>query len=136
MKFIPKKVITQINKGIITEWNQTNPPIKEEFHVDDTRLDEVLSLVNENEDYITKASYIMAAMSWAQPFSGGNKRTGVVCAETWLRINGYTLTTENDEEREYLRSLLFEIQESRKKMDDFTLAKIILYVSRRLKKHG
>jgi len=30
--------------------------------------------------------------------------------------------------------LLFEIQESRSDLDDFTLAKIVLYVAKRLKK--
>lgn len=136
MKFLPKKIIIQINKGIIEEWNLTNPKIKEVFDLNNDRLDEILVLVKKQEDFITQAVYIMAGIAWAQPFSGGNKRTGVVCADTWLRINGFTLTTEDDESGEYLRSLLFEIQENRTKMDDMTLAKIILYVSRRIKKHG
>lgn len=92
--------------------------------------------MRKSDDFITKSVVIMGGIAWAQPFSGANKRTGVVCADTWLRINGYTLSTEGDEDREYLRSLLFEIQEKREEMDDFTFAKIILSVAKRLRKHG
>ena len=134
MQLLPKKVIIEINKGIIEEWNQKNPD-QEVFAADNNRLNEVMKLVKEQDDFITRAGYYMAVMAWAQPFSGANKRTGVVCADTWLRMNGYLLSTENDEDREYIRSLLFEIQGSRVKMNDFTVAKIILYVAKRLKKH-
>ena len=136
MEHLPKEIIIQINKGIIEEWNQKNPMKKETFHADGDRLTEVLDMVRKYDDFITKSAIIMGGIAWAQPFSGANKRTGVVCADTWLRINGYTLTTEGDEDREYLRSLLFEIQEKREEVDDFTLAKIILYVAKRLQKHG
>lgn len=136
MKSLSKKVIIHINKGIIEEWNEKNPTKKESYTVSDERLDEVLKLVSDQDDFITQAGYFMAALSWAQPFAGANKRTGVVCADTLLRINGYMLSTEKDEDREYIRSLLFEVQESRIEMNEFTLAKIILYVVKRLKKHG
>jgi len=135
MQLLPKKVIIEINKGIIEEWNQKNPD-QEVFAADNNRLNEVMKLVKKQDDFITRAGYYMAAMAWAQPFSGANKRTGVVCADTWLRMNGYLLSAENDKDREYIRSLLFEVQGRRDKMDDFTVAKIILYVAKRLKKHG
>ena len=136
METLSKNVIIKINKGIIEEWNENNPTEKESFAVSENRLEEVLNLVKKQDDYISQAAYLVAGISWAQPFDGANKRTGVVCADTLLRMNGFTLSAERDEEREYIRSLLFEVQESRKEMDDFTLAKIILYVAKRLKKHG
>lgn len=143
MEFLPKKIIIQINKEIIKEWNQANPGIKEDFCADEHRLNEAYDFAKKQEDFMpqsayimAQSAYIMAGIAWAQPFCGGNKRTAVISADTWLRINGYTLTIEDDMDREYIRSLLFEIQESRSEMDGFTLSKIILYVSKRLVKHG
>lgn len=49
-------------------------------------------------------------------------------------MNGYELVIANENDQEYLRSLLFEIQDSRTELDELTLAKIILYVTKRLRK--
>lgn len=83
---------------------------------------------------MSKRSNILGGISWAQPFSGGNKRTAFVCADTLLRLNGFRLSIEDENEREYLRKLLLEIQEERSKLNEDVLAKIILYVSKRIRK--
>lgn len=131
---LTKNDIIQINKKIIEEWNIKNPTNKEVFTASQDRLDDVLDIVEKQSDLISQASYLMAAISWAQPFSGANKRTAFVCADILLTMNGYKLQAKTTEDMEYLRSLLFEIQESRISLDEITLAKIILYVTKRLKK--
>ena len=80
-----------------------------------------------------KASYLLGGISWAQPFSAGNKRTAFVCADTLLRMNGLKITIDDDYDLEYLRKLLLEIQEERSELNAGTIAKIILYVSKRIK---
>lgn len=124
----------QINKGIVKEWNEQNPSKLEVFDVSEDRLNEVLALVNKQYDPIAQTSYLLAGIAWAQPFSGGNKRTAFTCADTLLRMSGYTIEMSGQIDIDYLRSLLLEIQESRSGLDEFTLAKIILYVAKRLKK--
>jgi prophage maintenance system killer protein len=131
---LSKDVIIRINKGIVHEWNEQNPQNPEVFAVGEDRLDDVLSMVNKQSGPIEQACYLLAGISWAQPFSGGNKRTAFVCADTWLRMNGYRLVIDSETDQEYLRSLLFEIQESRTDLDDLTLAKIMLYVTKRIRK--
>lgn len=131
---LTKDIIIKINQGIITEWNEKNQVNKESFGVADDRLNEVLTIVQKQIDPIAQACYLLAGIAWAQPFSGGNKRTAFVCADTVLGMNGYRLQVTEESDIEYLRSLLFEIQESRSELDDFTLAKIVLYVTKRLKK--
>lgn len=131
---LTKDIIIKINQGIITEWNEKNPANKETFQVAEDRLDEVLELVKKHDEPIAQACYLLAGIAWAQPFSGGNKRTAFISADTLLGIHGYRLQITTDNDIEYLRSLLFEIQEGQGELDDFTLAKIILYVAKRLKR--
>jgi len=135
-KLLTKKIIIEINKGILKEWNEKNPANKETIAVNEDRLNEVLTMVQKHDEPIIQAAYLLAGISWAQPFSGGNKRTSIVSADTLLRINGFMLAMNTESDIVYLQSLLYEIQESRSELDDMTLAKIILYVTKRIKKHG
>lgn len=57
-----------------------------------------------------------------------------MCADTLLRMNGLKLVIDNETDEEYLRKLLFEIQGERAELNTVTMAKIILYVSKRIKK--
>ena len=91
-------------------------------------------MVNEQENFIMKTSYLLGGISWAQPFSGGNKRTAFVCADALLRMNGLKLSIDNENDTEYLRKLFFEVQGERAELNADTMAKIILYVSRRIRK--
>ena len=63
---------------------------------------------NKKKDLIEKASYIMATIPFFQPFSDGNRRTGIIAAGTFLHDDGYdldiTLEDDNLELRELLRS--------------------------------
>ncbi len=133
---LTKKIIIEINKGILKEWNEKNPDNIESIAVNEDRLDEVLEMVKKYDEPIIRAAYLLAGISWTQPFSGGNKRTGFVSADTLLRMNGFILVVNTQSDIDYLQSLLYEIQESRSELDDMTLAKIILYLTKRIKKHG
>jgi len=128
------ELIIEINKGIIQEWLEQNPTAFEAVDVNQDELKTILKLVDKQENLIMKASYILGGISWAQPFSGGNKRTAFVCADTLLRLNGFRLLVDDENEQEYLRKLLLEIQEERSKLNEDVMAKIILYVSKRIRK--
>ena len=131
---ITKKDIIAINKGILEEWLNEHPNEHEGISANEKELTKILKLVKEQESPIAKAAYLMGGISWAQPFGGGNKRTGFVCADTLLRMEGYKMVIDTEEDREYLKKLLWEIQESRHEMNSFTLAKLVLYVAKRIKK--
>jgi hypothetical protein len=49
-------------------------------------------------------------------------------------LNGFRLAIDDENEQEYLRKLLLEVQEERSKLNDDVMAKIILYVSKRIRK--
>ena len=134
MHDLTKELIIEINKGIIHEWLEKNPTASEAINVNQEELDKVLQMVNEQENIIMKTAYLLGGISWAQPFSGGNKRTAFVCADALLRMNDLKLAIGNENDTEYLRKLLFEIQGERSELNANTMAKIILYVSRRIRK--
>lgn len=85
------------------------------------------------EDLIIKASYLMAVVSWLQPFLDGNKRTGIVSAIKYLRDNGYDLDIKKEDEKE-IRSLLYDIQDQRTSLDESVVEKIIFYIRKRIVK--
>ena len=134
MNNLTKDLIIEINKGIIHDVLEKNPTAAESVNVNQEQLDTILQMVNKQEHLIMKASYLLGGISWAQPFSGGNKRTALVCADTLLRMNGLKLVIDNETDEEYLRKLLFEIQDERSELNTVIMAKIILYVSKRIKK--
>lgn len=133
MDTLTNDLIIEINKGVIHEVLEKNPTAPESISVNQEELDKVLQMVNSQEHLIMKASYLLGGISWAQPFGGGNKRTAVVCADTLLRMNGFKLVIDDETDEEYLRKL-FEIQGERSELNTVTMAKIILYVSKRIKK--
>ena len=129
---LPKKVVIEINRGLLKEAQEKNPQVVEKISVNKDELSKILDESDQQEGLIMQVAYLMAEIAWAQPFGGGNKRTGYTCADTYLRMNGFKLVIESKEDIEYLRKLLFEIQELRTKLDSDTLAKIVLYVSKRI----
>lgn len=93
-----------------------------------------LDLVNQNKDPIAQAIFLMACISWAQPFSGANKRTAYVCADTLLKMNRHKFPINSKNEKEYLIGLLNEIQTNRAELDNIILIKISIFVLKRVKK--
>lgn len=134
MTDLTEELIIEINKGIIQEWLEQNPTAFEAVNVNHDKLKEILTIVNKQENLIMKAAYLLGGISWSQPFSGGNKRTAFVCADTILRLNGFRFSIESKNEQEHLRKLLLEIQDERSKLNEDVMAKIILYVSKRVRK--
>ncbi|MEX0657265.1 MAG: Fic family protein [Nitrosopumilaceae archaeon] len=131
---LTKQDLIEINKGILQEWIEKNPSDYEGVAASDKVLDDILKAVDEQDSIILKAAHLMARIAWLQPFAGGNKRTGIVSADTLLRMSGYRLVVENEDDIEYLRKLLFEVQEERAALNPETLAKIVLYVTKRIRK--
>lgn len=132
---ISKQDIIETNKKILEEWLAKNPSEFEAITVNQTTLDELIDIANKtgnNEDFTTglikKSAYLMGGIAWAQPFGGGNKRTGILCAATFLFNNGYLL--ELPEDYRPIRKLLYEIQEERTRLNPDVMDKIIFYISR------
>jgi prophage maintenance system killer protein len=83
------ELVIDINKVIIQEWLEQNPTAFEAVNVNRDELRNILKMVDKQENLIMKTSYILGGISWAQPFSGGNKRTAFVCADTLLRFKWF-----------------------------------------------
>ncbi|MBI2006413.1 MAG: Fic family protein [Nitrosopumilales archaeon] len=131
---LTKQDLIEINKGILQEWIEKNPADYEGVAANDKALEDILKAVDEQDSVILKAANLMARIAWLQPFAGGNKRTGIISADTLLRMSGYRLVVEDENDIEYLRKLLFEVQEERSTLNPETLAKIVLYVTKRIRK--
>jgi len=127
-------LLIAVNKGVISEGLEKHDSDFEGIGVQKDELEKILSTAQKQNHIIMKVAYLMAGIAWAQPFSGGNKRTAITISDTFLRLNGARLVISSNQDIEYLRKLLFEIQENRHELDEDTLAKIILYVSKRIEK--
>ncbi len=131
---LTKSLIIKINEGIIFEWLEKNPKESESFAVDEEKLDKILKIVEKQDNPISQAAYLMAGIAWAQAFAGGNKRTGVTAADTLLRLNGFKMQAQEQNDIDYIRKLLFEVQDERTAINEDVLGKIVLYLVRRLEK--
>lgn len=126
--------IITINQGILEEWKEEHPSSHETIGVNKDKLQNILKEVEKQDSLIGKTTYFLALIAWAQPFSGGNKRTAHNVADTLLRLSGYKMQIDSKEDVERLRKLLFEIQEQRSELNNQTLSKIALYVSKRIRR--
>jgi len=107
-----------------------------------SEINDVLPLVehvgnsgDEKKDLIEKAAYLMANISWLQPFGEGNKRAGLIAATKFLSDNGYDLDLSSKDDQKELRILLYRIQEQRVSLDRSVVKQIIFYISKRIVKH-
>jgi prophage maintenance system killer protein len=134
ISYVEPELIIEINRKIISEWNKRHPDQPEFINVSNNRLDEVLEMVklDENgssneEKIVSKASKLLGGLSWAQPFSGANKRTAILSATVFLRRNGLRFTIPMKQQGE-LRKMLYEVQEQRDAPRTEIINKIILYI--------
>ena len=140
MNLISKQDIIDTNEMIIDDWNLNHSLADQQyFCFDNSRLDEVLKIVEdvknipdtyEVSNLMRKVSYLMGAISWAQPFCDGNKRTGLLIAATILDENHIQFEPYDEDK---IIDLLYEIQEERVELNKETMDKIILYISKSVK---
>lgn len=67
---------------------------------------------------IKKASYLIAAITFLQPFNDGNKTTGLLLGIDYLQQNGLDLPRETKKQKDEIYSLLVQIMLSTKSYDD------------------
>ena len=137
---VDKQYLIDVNRKILKKWNKEHP---EDPQAIGTRaeIDDIIPMVeehdkskNEIENLIEKASYLMAIVSWVQPFFDGNKRTGIISATRFLYDNGYDLEIKKGDKKE-IRSLLYDIQDQRTSLDSSVVTKIIFYITQRIRVH-
>ena len=137
---VDKQYLIDVNRKILKKWNDEHT---EDPQAIGTRaeINNIISMVEEHdksknkiEDLIAKAAYLMAIVSWVQPFFDGNKRTGIISATKFLYDNGYDLDIEKEDEKE-IRNLLYDIQDQRTSLDNSVVTKIIFYITKRIRVH-
>lgn len=140
IRYIDRKRIIDFNKKIIQIWNSRYPDRPEYFDVGIDRIDEVLKIVKNvandlehEKSLVEKAAYLVGGLAWSQAFSGANKRTAILTCTLFLLENGYKLDIPQSRNPE-LRQLLFDIQEDRGSINREIIDKIILYITKLLRK--
>lgn len=138
---VDTQYLIDVNRLILERWNKRNPKNQQHIGARHPEIDGIIPMVEKYdknnmklEDLIQKASYLMAIISWSQPFLDGNKRTGIISATKFLYDNGFDLDIKKKDESE-IRNLLYDIQDNRTNLDDSIVAKIIIYTTKRIKKH-
>lgn len=96
--FLEKDHILRLHENAIRDFGGST------FIRDEKLLESALAQPEATFDgkYLHESIYLMAAayffhISQNQPFSDGNKRTGLLVMYTFLKTNGYTLNASNEE---------------------------------------
>jgi len=123
--------LIEINKTILSTQSHNHSTHQEAISANRDTLKEILHDAKQFESVFDQAGYVLAGIPWAQPFSGGNKRTAFAAAKIILAEKNYTIEEISEHDVEFLLKLLFEIQDERSQINPATLAKIILYLRKR-----
>lgn len=127
----------RINETIVEAYLEANPGAFEAVAFAGERMQEALDLAEKASGTCAKAAILMCGTSWAQPFAGANKRTGVALAKLMLNRSGFDFDCPGcDGGGDRLRRLLFEIQGRRACLDPGTVAKAQVWMWPRLKRRG
>ena len=134
---VDKQYLIETNEKLLKAWNKIHPEDPQPIGVR-AEIDDIIPMIEkydkENmklEDFIIKASYIMAIVSWIQAFLDGNKRTGIISATKFLYDNGYDLEISKEDAKE-IRRLLYDIQDQRVSLDHSVVKQIIFYNTKRI----
>lgn len=129
-----KREIIEENRQEIENRLRIDPTAPEAFLVAEDRLDAELERLkkecNESDwkkKIVRKASFLIAGLSWAQPFGGANKTTAVLMAILFMRDNGFDLTIPHEEQGKLI-DFMYRIQEERSELDLQLVESLILYV--------
>ena len=110
----------RVNEAIVEAYLEANPGAFEAVAFAGERMQEVLDLARETPGTCAKAATLMCGTSWAQPFAGANKRTGVALAKIMLNRSGFDFDWPvGDGDR--LRRPLLEAQGLRARLDPGTV---------------
>lgn len=126
--------IIEINKTILETQSDDHSGHREAISVNSDTLKEIIHDAEQFETVFDQAAYILTSIPWAQPFSGGNKRTAFTASKIILAEKNYTMKKISENDIEFLRKLLFDIQDDRSEIDASILAKITLYLRNRSRK--
>ena len=133
-----KQYLIDTNKKILTRhklthdvnvWAETTESIEQIIPT----VNGVGNSGNRREDLVEKAAYMMALITWAQPFFDGNRRTGIVVTIKFLRDNGYDLNIDPEDENLELRHMLSEIKKHAAGLEFGILKQMSFYISKRMK---
>lgn len=120
--------VVDVNKLIVS---YDNEPHKAEMDV----LNDIFSQVNSFNDIpdrrdriIKKASFILAGISYEQPFAEGNRRTSYYVLKSFLGRNGFTLRPYSECDKETLADLLQRTAEEKFEDDPTIYTEIEQYL--------
>ena len=123
-----------VNEAIVEAHLESNPGAFEAVGFAAERMQEVLDLAEESPGVCAKAATVMCGTSWAQPFAGANKRTGVALARLLLSRVGFDVELpEGGSGSDPLRRLLYEAQGRRASLDGGTALRMQAYMWPRLR---
>jgi prophage maintenance system killer protein len=86
---------------------------------------------NKKDRIVKKASYILAMLTWQQPFSEGNKEIALSVAKLFLRRNGFDLPIRATEDEKEIFNLLIKTV-YKFEGDSTIISKIEEYISKKV----
>lgn len=124
----------RVNEAIVEAYLESNPGAFEAVAFAAERMQEVIDLAEGAPGMCAKAATVMCGTSWAQPFAGANKRTGVALARLLLSRGGFDVECpEGGSGSDRLRRLLYDAQGRRASLDRGTVLRMQAYMWPRLR---
>ncbi len=124
--------IIEVNKLICS---YDNDPIGVNRETLDAIFDKVNSFRgtgNRRERIIKKTTYIVAGISYNQPFLDGNRRTSFYLLKNFLGRNGFTITLYNEEEEDVLADILQRTAEVKFEDDPTIYSEVEEYLTQKV----
>lgn len=146
---VSKDVIMKIDEQYLTETNAQillghKKKTGEQVYIGviQNNMDQVILMINnvgnsENKerDLLEIATHILGVITWKQPFMDGNRRTGVVAADKFLRDNGHHLDVNIEEKNLELRTILKMLKNQLLTLNQEVMTQLSFYISQRIVQH-
>ena len=124
----------------VIEMNKLVVSYDDEPHgVDRTELDDIFARVNSFNDIsdrrtriIKKTTYILAGISYRQPFLEGNRRTSFYLTKNFLGRNGFALRFNDSREEDEFAELLARTAEQKFEDDSTIYSEVEQYLMRKV----
>ena len=124
--------VIEVNKLIVSHDNEPHGVTMDILNGIFNRVNSFNDIANRRERIIKKSTYILAGISYQQPFTEGNRRTSYYLLKSFLGRNGYILRPYNPEEKDTLADLLKRTAEQKFENDPTIYTEVEQYLTRKV----
>lgn len=124
--------VIDMNKLIVSYDNEPHGVNYDELNEIFAQVNAFNDIANRRERIIKKTTYILAGISYRQPFIEGNRRTSFYLTKNFLGRNGFTIRFYNSQEQDEFADLLQRTAEVKFEDDPTIYSEVEEYLRRKI----